>query len=121
MIDDSSIQPLTPTPVSAAVPMPGFGVAWPGMSQPDPNALSGNWTVRESGTIGSCRILLRPIQGHDYGDAASFGCFGALFNTSRWAVQGNTITLYNLTREPIATLWITAPNRMEGGSYILSR
>ena len=118
----------TPAPVSPnAAPVspnpyaPPHGVATPAVGQSVTDYYSGNWTVRETGQIGSCRILLRPTQGRGQGDASTFGCFGALFNTSRWDLNGNMITLFNIAREPVAMLWITAPNRMEGGGYVFTR
>lgn len=118
------VHPVQPHPYPHPQPHPyppHYGPAYPGYGMPAPDYYSGDWTVQETGRIGSCRIQLRPTHGRDYGDASTFGCFGALFNTSRWNLGGNMITIYNMTREPVAMLWITAPNRMEGGGYVFTR
>lgn len=82
---------------------------------------SGNWTVRDNASVGTCRIMLNPMHGRDQGTAMSFGCLGALFGAARWSLNGNMITIYNIAREPLAMLWVTAPDRMEGGGFVFSR
>jgi len=109
--------PAEPAPFHpSAIAAPWLPQAWPAADQ-----FSGNWTVRDNASFGNCRIMLNPMHGRDQGTAMTFGCLGALFGAARWSLSGNMITIYNIAQEPLAMLWITAPDRMEGGGFVFSR
>lgn len=97
------------------------GVAAPASAGNTPADYAGVWRVTSPDNR-ECRLNLQtPSSSASPAFVQNQGCFGDLFNVSRWSLRGNDLVLSDAFGNVQASLRATARNRLDGGQVTMWR